>query len=126
MTGYDVTARRWALGWELHIDGVGVTQARSLATADKMAREYIALTLDLGDDTDIGVRITPELDASLAAETRAAHEASRRAEQARDEAARRARAVVHDLKSAGLSSSDVAIVLGVSTQRVSQLVKSCA
>lgn len=121
---YHVIAQRWALGWELHIEGVGVTQARSLATAERMAREYITLTYDLDDDADTTIHITPELDPTLAAETQAAREAASRAEQARDDAARRAREVVHDLKSAGLSSSDVAVVLGVSTQRVSQLAAS--
>jgi hypothetical protein len=32
-----VTARRWAHGWELHIDGVGVTQSRTLASAERIA-----------------------------------------------------------------------------------------
>jgi hypothetical protein len=30
MTRYAVTAKRWKHGWELHIDGVGVTQSRTL------------------------------------------------------------------------------------------------
>lgn len=32
---YRVTAKRWKRGWELHIDGVGVTQCRT-------ARERVA------------------------------------------------------------------------------------
>jgi DNA-directed RNA polymerase specialized sigma subunit len=119
---YHATAKRWALGWELHIDGVGVTQSRSLATAEKMVREYIASMLDV-DEGEGDVVITPELSPKLAAEVAEAHEATRRAEEARDEAARKARKVVHNLKDADLSGSDVAEVLGVSTQRVSQLVK---
>jgi hypothetical protein len=51
MTTYNVTAKRWAKGWELHIDGVGVSQSRTLASAEGMAREYIALALDLADET---------------------------------------------------------------------------
>lgn len=123
---YHVTAKRWSLGWELHVEGVGVTQSSSLATAPKMAREYIVSMLDLPDeDMDrIEVSIVPELDPALASETEAAKEATRRAEQARDEAARKSRQAVRDLQAAGLSGTDVAEVLGVSTQRVSQLVKA--
>ena len=39
MSTYTVRAKRWKHGWELHIDGVGVTQSRNLADA---AREAIA------------------------------------------------------------------------------------
>lgn len=35
MTTYQVTARRWELGWELHIKGIGVTQAATLASAGR-------------------------------------------------------------------------------------------
>ncbi|MBV9143548.1 MAG: hypothetical protein JO115_21985 [Pseudonocardiales bacterium] len=42
MTTYRVTARRWELGWELHIDGIGVTQVATLASAGRMIRDYIA------------------------------------------------------------------------------------
>ncbi|WP_228714332.1 hypothetical protein [Prauserella endophytica] len=122
---YQVTAKRWRLGWELHVDGVGVTQSSSLTTAEKMAQEFIASMLDIPDEDmhSIDVAITLKLDPILAAKTEEAREATRRAEEARDEAARKARKAVQDLKAAGLSGSDVAVVLGVSTQRVSQLSK---
>jgi hypothetical protein len=58
---YHVTAKRWRLGWELHVDDVGVTQSHSLATAEKMVREFIALTLDIEDEESFDVVITPEL-----------------------------------------------------------------
>ena len=119
---YHVTAKHWAHGWELHIANVGVTQSRSLATAEATVREYLDID-DYADAKTAEVVITPELDGRLAAEAEASREATRRAEQARDGAARKARQVVRDLKAAGLSSSDVAVVLGVSTQRVSQLMK---
>lgn len=68
-------------------------------------------------------QLAPELDTDTAAEVQATRAATRRAEQARDEAAQRARTLVH-LQASGLSKSDVAVVLGVSTQRVSQLVRT--
>lgn len=124
MTTYEVTAKQWDLGWELHVDGLGVTQSRTLANAEAMVREFIACDLDLDDDTSFEVRITPELDAQLMAETEAARAAQREVENARHEAAERTRKAVRDLKAAGLSGSDVATMLGVSTQRVSQLVRA--
>lgn len=121
---YHVTAKRWELGWELHVDGVGVTQSRSLATAETMVREYVASMLDIENEHSFDVELTPELDNDLASEARAAREAVRQAERARDEAAVQSRKAVHDLKAAGLSGSDVAVVLKLSTQRVSQLINS--
>jgi hypothetical protein len=47
---YTVHAKRWVRGWELHIDGVGVTQCRTFTEAEDMARDYIALALGLEAD----------------------------------------------------------------------------
>jgi hypothetical protein len=45
---YTVKASRWERGWELRIEGVGVTQSRGLADAEKMVRSY--LRMDLGPE----------------------------------------------------------------------------
>ena len=58
MTTYQVTAKRWARGWELHIDGVGVTQSGRLGVAEGMARDYVAATLDVPEGS-FDVMITP-------------------------------------------------------------------
>lgn len=127
MSTYGVTARRWAHGWELHLfDGeieIGVTQCRTLAGAERMARDYLALDLG-GEPEDFTVVITPELDGSLATEVEAARRAVRDAELAQRDAAARSRVVARRLKAAGLSGADIAAVLKVSAQRVSQLVNS--
>lgn len=47
MKTYTVHAKPWERGWELHIDGVGVTQSHTLDDAEPMARDYIALALDI-------------------------------------------------------------------------------
>jgi len=39
---YQVRAKRWEHGWELHIEGVGVTQSRTLWDAEEMARDPAA------------------------------------------------------------------------------------
>ena len=57
---YKVTAKRWSGGWELHIDGVGVTQSHTLDDAGIMARDYIAMDLDVQSDS-FDVHIVPEL-----------------------------------------------------------------
>jgi hypothetical protein len=52
---YDVLAKRWKRGWELHIDGIGVTQAASLAGAEDAVRDYIATLTDQDTDGDFVV-----------------------------------------------------------------------
>lgn len=119
---YNVTAKRWAHGWELHIDGVGVTQSRTLADADLMVRDYIATLNDLDEVTD-EVIIVPEL-GKLGARVRQVRNATRAAEKAQREAAREARETARALRAEGLSVTDTAAVLGVSRGRVSQLLKA--
>jgi len=123
MTTYNVTARHWKHGWELHIEGVGVTQSRNLAEAETMVRDYVeSLTgTDVGDAV---VVISPEVGDGLDEEVRAAREAVAAADLATREAAARSRKVARDLRQAGLSGRDIAAILRVSAQRVSQLLKS--
>ncbi len=121
MTAYTVTAKRWTRGWELHIDGVGVTQARSLAVAESMAREYIAFALDIDDENSFDVDVVPELDAKLAQEIRTAREQVRAAARQQQEAAAQQRDVAKKLSGTGLTGREIAAVLGMSPQRVSQL-----
>lgn len=59
-TYYNVIAKRWKHGWELHIDDVGVTQSPTLATAEQMVRDYVETLLDI-DASDAEVKIVPEL-----------------------------------------------------------------
>lgn len=121
-TTYRVSARRWEHGWELHISGVGVTQSRTLAGAKRMVRDYLAL--DLGGDPDsydVDVEVALEGELEAVAEAR---RAVRRAEQELQAAAAQSRKVAQDLRAAGLSGPDIATVMGVSTQRVSQLMNS--
>ena len=50
-TSYEVRAKRWARGWELHVEGVGVTQSKTLVSASKMAREYVSMALDVDPES---------------------------------------------------------------------------
>ena len=119
---YEVAAKRWRRGWELHIAGVGVTQSRSLADAEEMARDYIALDLDVPEDS-FNVRITPEVGNGVDEMVRRTRAQISAAAQAQSKAAESSRALVGELKGLGLSGKDVAAVLGISPQRVSQLAR---
>lgn len=121
VTTYTVTAKHWANGWELHIDGIGVTQARSLSVAEATAREYIAFALDIEDENSFDVDVVSQLDAESAKQVRAAREEVRMAARMQAEAAASQRAVAKRLRGTGLTGREIAAVLDISPQRVSQL-----
>ena len=123
MKNYQVRAKRWEHGWELHIDGVGVTQSRTLWDAEEMARDLIGRRADLPEDA-FTVTITPEIGGGLDEETRAAREAVSAANRAQRQAAAQSRAAARRLRQAGLTGRDIAKVLDVSPQRVSQLLRA--
>jgi hypothetical protein len=123
MSTYSVRAKRWAHGWELHIEGVGVTQSRNLDGAERMVRDYIE-SLTGRDTSSDGVMIMPEVGGGLDEATQAARESAAAADRAVREAAAGSRKVARDLKEAGLSGRDIAAILRVSAQRVSQLLNS--
>lgn len=113
-------ARRWAEGWELHIDGMGVTQSRTLASAERQVADYV--------ETLTGVRpnqvsITVEGLRRQQRAARAAHRATARAEELQRSAAAANRSVARELRDAGLSVSDTAYLMGFSRGRISQLTK---
>ncbi|HZN18755.1 MAG TPA: hypothetical protein VFB84_11355 [Micromonosporaceae bacterium] len=122
MTTYRVRAKRWARGWELHIDGVGVTQSHRLADAKDMARSYIAMVCDISPDL-FTVDIVPEVGGGLDEAATNAREAVRQAEEAQRRAAARSRSVARQLHERGLSGRDIAALLQLSPQRVSQLLQ---
>jgi hypothetical protein len=74
--------------------------------------------------SDATVVITPEVGGGLDEQARAAREATAAADTATREAAAQSRKSARDLRAAGLSGRDIAAILRVSAQRVSQLLKS--
>lgn len=120
MTVYDVVAKRWEHGWELRIDGVGVTQSRTLARAERTVRDYLETLLGVSTD-GATVVVRPDLGA-LGERVRQVRERTRAAQDAQRRAAVEAREVAQALRDEGLSVTDTAAVLGVSRGRVSQLV----
>lgn len=122
MKTYKVRAKRWARGWELHIEDLGVTQSHTLRDAEMMARDYIEL--DTGEPAgSFGVEITPEIGGGLDGQVKAARTAVAEADAAQRQAAAQSRDTARRLQRAGLTGRDIAAVLQVSPQRVSQLLK---
>ena len=124
MSAYTVTATRWEGGWELNIEGVGVTQAVTLAAAERTVRSYLAL--DGHDDAntaklELHYKLEDEIDSAIEhARVKIAE-----AERLRDESALEYRKVAQLLvERAHLSGADAARVLRVSPQRFSQLINS--
>lgn len=119
---YEVRAVRWARGWELYVEDLGVTQSRSLAGAEQQVRDYLASWYDTDAD-HVKVVVHPEVD-GLEAQAAEAGERTRAAAEESRAAAVHARNVVRRLRDAGVSVDDTATIMGVSKGRVSQLARS--
>lgn len=119
-TTYTVKAVREGVWWVLHVEDVGVTQSRNLRDAPRMAADMIALMLDV-DPATITVQVEPQLDADTMAKVKAARASVDKLTAQQNAVAKESRAAALRLRNAGLSGSDAAKVLGVSQQRVSQL-----
>ncbi|GAB77541.1 hypothetical protein SAMN05421595_1378 [Austwickia chelonae] len=117
-----VIAKRWRRGWELHIDGYGVTQSRTLdqESVVREVRDYV--TLETGVPCTADMNLAIDL-GGYEAQVKAAQEATELAALATQRAATQAREVAVELRSMGLSVTDSAAVMGVSRGRISQLVR---
>lgn len=88
-----------------------------------MATDLVAIMEEVPVD-DVSVQIEFELPGDLGEEIKRARQETRAAEQAQRNAAEKVRRAVAHLLSSGMSKQDAARILGVSAQRISQLVKS--
>ncbi|GAA3339042.1 hypothetical protein GCM10017714_12890 [Curtobacterium pusillum] len=122
-TRYRARAHREGRWWTIDVpEARAVTQARRVSDVEWMARECVALTLDIPE-----TEITVDVEFVLPDDARAEWEASRAlAEHARQdaaEAARLARNVVARMRAEGYTYAEMASVLGLSAQRIHQLAK---
>lgn len=117
---YRVIAQPWRKGWELHIGGVEVTQARSLKEAEEAVRDYLALLHSTDSKEPLEIEIIPHLN-GVEEQAKQAREAVAEAARLQKVAAQKSRAAARSLRAAGLSVADTAAILGVSRGRVSQL-----
>lgn len=109
--------------WVIEVDGVGATQARSLALVESVAIDMIAAVLDI-PESSIEVEVVAELDPALNDEIDSVRASLAELEAMKLETARRSRAMVrHLVEGMGIRGRDVALLLGVSPQRVSQLLR---
>ena len=120
--GYTVTAERGEGWWAIRVVELpGVfSQARRLDRVEAMARDAIALLLDIPPDSfDVTVRqlLSHEVERVVAAAIKARAEALERQELA----SATSREAVRTLTRLGLPQRDIGRLLGLSHQRVGQL-----
>lgn len=89
-----------------------------------MAKDLVAIMEEVPLD-EVNVEIEFELPGTLGDEIKSARQETRKAEQAQRSAAEKVRRAVAHILSSGMSKQDAARILGVSPQRISQLVKTC-
>lgn len=103
-----------------HLKG-GYTQARRLDQVEAMVREVVSLLLDLPEDS-FDVRVDPALPADIKREVDEARALREKAERAQQDATRAAAKAAADLvKRERLTIRDAGRILGLSHQRVDQL-----
>ncbi|BCB85176.1 HicB family toxin-antitoxin system [Phytohabitans suffuscus] len=127
-TTYDVTVTREGKWWMVDIPALdGLTQARRLAEAGQMAREWIAVTTETPID-DIAVNVTVERvgDIDVSAQLDEIHRQRERAAELEREALAHAAALAKALAAQDVPVRDIGAALGVSFQRAHQLVRTAA
>ena len=117
---YRATAIRWEHGWELHVDGVGVTQCVTLDRADRQVRDLVCTMLDL-QECDGDVVVVHDID-GLTPRIQHMRELARRVADLTAEAEQSRRDVMAMMVERKYSYADIAGAVGVSKGRVSQLI----
>jgi hypothetical protein len=131
MTSYDVTVTRDDNLWVALVDGVGATDVEHFSDLDVEVRDYVAGMTDAEPD-DFGIHwryevngrdVTDALSRFMAAERELREVMEAEAAKAIERDAARLNAI-NAVRSAGLSQRVAADVVGLSHQRVHQLVNS--
>ncbi len=122
---FEVNAEPIGRQWGLTVpDAPGaVSLVRALSSAEAHSREAIAFVLDIAEDS-FDVHVNVQLDEQVERELVECRSMTADAESMARHAGERTRALVATMKADGLSGSDIATILGVSPQRVSQLANS--
>jgi len=120
VSAYTVQAVKWEHGWELHVQDVGVTQCRTLATATQQTRDFVATMFDIdADDAEIHLSVAI---GGVEKDVERARKMTAEAIDKQHQAATESRRVARELRHAGLSVADTAAVMDISKGRVSQLI----
>lgn len=122
-TTYRVRARRSGGWWAIDAPAMpGLhSQARRIDQVEAMARDALALLLDV-DPASFAVEVDLELPEAWARVVADARQARTDADAAEKTAQATVRGAAQTLLDAGLSMRDVGSIMGVSHQRVAQLV----
>ncbi|MGH3462959.1 MAG: TrfB-related DNA-binding protein [Kribbellaceae bacterium] len=118
MSAYSATVVRESRWWVITVAGIGVTQARRLSEVEAQAAGLVEATTG---DANAVITADVRLPAGTRREVAEARRLTAAAAQAQLDAAERTRAAVRHLLESGMSQADVATILGVSRQRVTQL-----
>src|SRR6478735_3171749 len=123
MRTYTVRVSRRDGGWDAGIDGVGWIRVDRLTGAERAVRAHLAV---LGFDDAATAPVRLEYGSELGPEIELVQEARAAADGWMRYAAERTRALTARLIDEGMSGAEVAMVLGLSPQRVSQLTAQTA
>lgn len=124
MTSYHATVERSGRYWAIHVQEIDRwTQARTLSEIEPMARDLIALAQDADPDT-IELDITRRIPDSVRRHLEAAEKLRAEAAEKQNAAAVEHRAAVKELIATGVSQREAGTLLGMSFQRINQLVNS--
>ncbi len=123
-TTYTATAAREGRWWTVTVPAVdGVTQARRLGDVEDMARELVAVTLDVPvEDVAVEVAVSAVDGVDVGAALEAIRDERARAAALERDASARAQQLARDLVAKAVPLRDVGTILGVSHQRAHQLV----
>lgn len=122
MTTYRIRVRKWRRGWELYVTGMGVTQVKRLADAERQARDYIETMTDKTAADDV-LDFSYEL-GDLGGRVDQARKLTAEAADIQRQAAANARQVVTDLHNDGIAAADIATLMGLTHSHVSRLLSN--
>jgi len=123
MDTYHARVERGDRFWLVHVREVDRwTQARHLREVEEMARDLVAVMLDV-DPGSFRLEIAYQLPESVRRHLAEADRLRRESDAAKSAAAAESRAAARELVESGMPLRDAARLLGVSYQRVHQLVE---
>lgn len=124
MTTFHARVERSGKYWAVQIVELhSWTQARHLREVDVMARDLISLELEVpADSVDLAIDIMTPVDA--AGHLARSVELAEQADEARAASAAEVRAAARSMHDQGISMRDVGALLGLSHQRVHQLISA--
>lgn len=123
-TAYKAIAAKGDRYWLVNVPEIGhTTQARRLSEIEPMARDLIAVMLDV-DPSTITVKVDLQLPVGFTEHAQAAERLRTKAAEANTDAAVEIREAARALRTAGLGLQEIGEIMGVSYQRASQLLAS--